>query len=113
LSIGSVLTDSSDPNIHWVVVDDTTSKRSGGRMMSLAIVEKEADGTWTTGPPSIIVSIGADGVLRTDTSPRYSYTDANGSRNMAIMQPSDVSMTGHSIAGLIGSGTKTTQLRMT
>jgi len=27
LSIGSVLTDSSDPNIHWVVVDDTRSKR--------------------------------------------------------------------------------------
>jgi hypothetical protein len=92
LSIGSVLTDSSDPNIHWVVVDDTTSKRSGGRIMSLAIVEKEADGTWTAGPPSIIVSVGADGTLRTDTSPRYSYTDASGNRNMAIMQPSDVSI---------------------
>jgi len=92
LSIGSVLTDSSDPNSHWVVVDDTRSKKSGDRVMSLAIVEKEADGTWTAGPPSIIVSVGADGTLRTDTSPRYSYTDANGNRNMAIMQPSDVSI---------------------
>ena len=92
LSKGSVLTDSSDANSHWVVVDDTTSKKSGNRLMSLAIVEMEADGTWTAGPPSIIVAIGPDGSVRTDTSPRYSYTDAGGNRRVAIMQPSTASI---------------------
>lgn len=92
LSKGSVLTDSSQPNSHWVVVDDQKSKRSGERIMTLAIVERESDGTWLAGPPSIIVAIGSDGSLRTDTSPRYSYTDADGNRGTAIMQPSSVSI---------------------
>ncbi len=92
LSIGSVLTDSSDPNNHFVVVGDTTSKRTGERRLQLAIVEKTSDGKWVGGPANMFVTIGKDGKLKSAPQIRGNFTKSDGTRGLFIMQPSNVSI---------------------
>jgi hypothetical protein len=92
LSIGSVLTDSSDPNNHFVVVGDTTSKRTGERRLQLAIVEKTSDGKWVGGPANMFVTIGKDGKLKSAPQIRGNFTKSDGTTGLFIMQPSNVSI---------------------
>jgi hypothetical protein len=92
LSIGSVLTDSSDPNNHFVVVGDTTSKRTGERRLQLAAVEKTSDGKWAGGPANMFVTIGKDGKLKSAPQIRGNFTKSDGTTGLYIMQPSNVSI---------------------